>query len=101
MKVSIPRLRRVRFKDGRTLEVFRKPIPPQEIQANLRMTVNRCLESEVGDGMAGFAFVAWAKTGEVFVNYENGDGSLVSGGAVPQYVKDILLAELAARWSRD
>lgn len=101
MKTSIPRLRRVRFKDGRTIEVLRQPPKSRAVQKGLEQSVSRALESCVGDNMVGFALVCWAETGEVYVNYSNGDKSLVSGGMVPQYVKDILIAEQAARWANE
>lgn len=51
--------------------------------------------------MAGFAVVAWTDGGVVTVNYQNSPSSPVAGGGVAQYVKDVLLAEQAVRWSRD
>lgn len=92
------RLRRVRFKDGRTIEVLR---PKDEgIGKTLTRAAARAAEFAPKD-MAGFALVAWNINGEVFVNYHNGQRSPVPGGGVAQYVKDVLIAETAVRWSKD
>lgn len=91
------RLRRVRFKDGRTLEVLR----PKDEGIARKLTACAARASEYGGAdMAGFAIVAWRRDGCVFVNYENGDCSPVPGGGVPQYAHDVLLAELGARWAK-
>lgn len=97
------RLRSVRFKDGGgSIRVLRQPEPSTEIADEFCGSARKCAESSVGGSqMVGFAIVAWAASGEVFVNYRNGEGSGVAGGGVGQYAKDILLAEQAIRWARD
>lgn len=99
MKVSIPRLRRIRFKDGRTIEVLRQPEKSRWVQDSLTASCAKASEWG-GAGMAGFALVAWSRDGEVYVNFEN-DGSRLPAGGVPQYVRDVLLAEVASRWAKD
>lgn len=97
------RLRRVRFKDGRApIEILRKAAPSTEISDDFSRSIVRCAETSVGGAaMVGFAIVAWADSGEVFVTYRNGDRSPVPGGGVGQYAKDILQAEQTIRWSKD
>lgn len=91
------RLRRVRFKDGLTIEILR----PKDEGIAKKLTLCAARASEfAGADMAGFALVAWRRDGFVFVNYENGDCSPVPGGGVPQYAHDCLLAELGARWAK-
>lgn len=91
------RLRRIRFKSGGCIEVLK--LREEGIAAVLKETASDA--ANFAPNMAGFALVAWKPNGEVFVNYRNGDRSLIPGGGVPQYVKDVLLAEVAVRWSKD
>jgi hypothetical protein len=90
------RLRRVRFKDGRTIEVLRRPEPA---------TVNKRFRSSAADAseddLVAFAIVGWKANGEIFVDYENSVRSNVPAGALPQLAKDALLGEVAVRWSKD
>lgn len=100
MTDSIPRLRRVRFKDGRTIEVLRQPPKSRIAQDALAQSTKNCLSSKIGDDMVGFALVAWTDSGEIYVNFHNGGAALIAG-QVPQFVKDILLAEQAVRWATE
>lgn len=102
MRAASPlRLRRVRFKDGRGELRLLKPKSDTSVRDGLRRSSESCDGSSVSNAMVGFALVAWSRDGEVFVSYETSDGSSIRGGAVPQYVKDCLLAEVAVRWSKD
>jgi hypothetical protein len=99
VKTSIPRLRRIRFKDGRTIEVFRRRT--RTVQLALQECTKKFIDADHDNLICGFALVAWDTNGEVLVHYENQDGSLVQSGQVPQFVKDCLLAEVAVRWTKD
>lgn len=90
------RLRRIRFKDGRTIEVLRRPESPT---VNKRFSASAASASE-GE-LVAFAIVCWRADGELFVDYENSARANVPAGAVPQLAKDALLAEAAVRWSKD
>lgn len=94
------RLRRVRFKDGRTLDVIR-PKRDVVIRDTFRTASGRIGTGYNADEMAGFAIVTWSRSGMVCVRYENSDSSSVAACQVPQYVKDCLLAEVAVKWARD
>jgi hypothetical protein len=81
--------------------VLRQKDDAADIRASFLGSVRAAIDSKVGAKLAGFAFVAWAETGEVFCDYNNGPRSLILAGQVPQYSKDVLLAEVAVRWSKD
>lgn len=97
------RLRRIRFKDGRTLDVLRPRVDREAVRVRdaLAASSDLCIETMQPSGIVGYALVAWARNGEVFCAYENGDHSTVPAGFVPQYVHDVLLGEVAVRWSQD
>lgn len=89
------RLRRVRFKDGRTIEVFHRP-DDLEIDKKFKASAASAME---GTEMAGYAIVAWRKNGGSFCAWNNSFNSQVASGQVPQYVKDMLILETAADWA--
>lgn len=97
------RLRSIRWKDGRApVRVFRTPEPSAEVSNDFAISARRCAEGEVGgSAMVGFAIVAWASDGKVYVNYSNSLRSPLLGAGVGQYAKDVIQAEQAVRWSRD
>lgn len=96
MKTSIPRLRRIRYKDGRTLDVF--PTKSEgTIERRLRKAMAAAMRDEGVDPMLGYAVVAWYKSGDNYSDYSNDEPSPLMAGQVPQYVKDILLAEYGRR----
>lgn len=92
------RCRRVRFKNGGTIEMLRPKT--EDVAARLRTSA---VQAEDGNPkeIVGYALVVWRSSGEVFTAYHNGNRSPILAGQVPQYVKDCLLAEVAVRWSRD
>lgn len=92
------RLRRVRFKDGRTVEVLRRR-DDGEVGDRLRKVASQAIEN--ASPVVGYALVAWYENGEVFPAFHNGRESPLLAGQVPQYAKDVLLAEVAARWAKD
>jgi len=97
MRTSIPRLRRIRFKDGRSIDILRPK--SESVLPEFRAVIDDAIANN--PDMAGFAIVAWRPSGEVFVTYRNGTRSQIIGGGVPQYVHDCFLAEVAVRWSRE
>lgn len=94
------RLRRVRFKSGGSVEVLR-PRRDMTTHENFVRCTDRAANEALDSEIVGFAVVAWSRCGQVFVNFDNGNGSPLPGGAVPNFVRDVLLAEQAVRWSRD
>lgn len=103
MDASHLRLRRIRFKDGRTVEVLRSRNDTEAVRIStaLDRAVTMAKGGEREAPMVGFALVAWAADGQVFCTYENGGNSTIPAGHVPQYAKDCLLATMAANWSKD
>lgn len=95
MKTSIPRLRRIRFKDGRTIEVLRRP-EDSDVASRLRGSMIKSVD--YGSEVVGFALIVWYANGEVFPATHNGVKSPLLAGQVAQYVKDVILADTAARW---
>lgn len=96
--VSIPRLRRVRFKDGRTIDVLRRNAD-SDMCARFRRSVDRILAVERDHPMEAFAVLVWDGNGYVLVDYLIGDKSKMLACSLPQLAKDTLLAEQAIRWT--
>jgi hypothetical protein len=97
MSTTTLRCRRIRFKNGHTIEVLRPRI--DDVAGRLRSHV-QAITSD-GIPLVGFAVVAWRADGTVMPSYYNGPRSPILAGQVPQYAKDCLLTECAARWSKD
>src|ERR1700731_639324 len=97
-KTTTLRLRRVRFKNGNTVEVLRTK--NEDIVARLYKTVAHAIEDASAE-VVGYALVMWNADGTVFPAYYNGKKSPILSGQVPQYAKDCLLTETAARWAED
>lgn len=95
-RVSIPRLHRVRFKNGGAdLTIMRR------LDVDRRRAVRDTIESVMraqGDDVMGCAIVVWgfdmASTAAIRVN----DGKL-SQASVPDFVRTRLLAEISERWT--
>lgn len=90
------RLRRVRFKDGRAIEIFHRR---DEIEIDKKFKASAAIAMECTE-MAGYAIVVWRKNGGSFCAWNNSFNSQVASGQVPQYVKDILMLETAANWAK-
>lgn len=71
------------------------------VRDNFRVSASRIGANDIADKMAGWAIACWTHDGYVSVNFENGAKSPVSSAGVAQYVRDVLAAEQAVRWSRD
>lgn len=98
MKTSIPRLRSIQYKDGRTLTILR---PKHEnVAGRLKASVEKAIDDKPEDVVA-YALIVWDISGMVFPAYYIGDRSPLPAGQIPQLVKDVLLAEMAARWAKD
>lgn len=92
------RLRRVRFKDGRTIEIMRNA-DRTDVARSLVRTANKGLASKTET--VAYALVAWFADGEVLVDYRVGPRSPFAAGQISQMAKDVLLIEQAIRWSRE
>lgn len=99
--VSIPRLRRVRFKDGRTVTVIRRPPPDTSLVDAFRISAARAVDQTDGTGIQAFAILLWDGRGYCYVDYRVADRSPLVAAQLPQLEKDVLLAETGARWSRE
>lgn len=91
MKKSIPRLRRVRFKAGGELEVFRS-LPERQSEGMrefLELEAKRVVD--VVPNMAGFAVIAWNFRGEFSVGYGINYRSPVQRTLMASFVHDVLL----------
>ncbi|HEV2097803.1 MAG TPA: hypothetical protein VGR45_02625 [Stellaceae bacterium] len=95
-RVSIPRLRRVRFKDGGAdLTVMRRP------DADRRRAVRSKIEevlSTHGPDVAGCALVVWGMDFSSTAGMRVTDGPL-SQASVPDFVRTRLIADIAERWT--
>jgi hypothetical protein len=94
------RLRRIRYKDGRTLDVLRPPVTdgPRKSLA-VKSRVAEVLAAQ-GNDIAGFAFVVWASSGASCAKMYCGHGSFPSSYA-PDFVRNRLLAEDIINWTTD
>lgn len=101
MGVSIPRLRRIRFKDGRTVTVMRRPPPDTSIVDEFKISAARGADQTDGAGIQAFAILLWDGRGYCYVDYRVADNSPLVAAQLPQLAKDALLAETGVRWSRE
>lgn len=95
MKTSIPRLRRIRFKDGRTIEMLRLPENPGSdgMWADIRAK----MESH-GSEVEGYAFVVW---GGDYSTVALATGPSLPLAYLPDYVRNRLLLQIFERWTID
>lgn len=91
------RLRRVRFKNGNTIEVLK--CGNTDAPDRFRRITDNILNYP--SQIAGYALVAWHADGAVLADYRNGAFSPLTSGQIPQYAKDCLLTEMAVRWNKD
>lgn len=96
-KTTTLRLRRVRFKNGRTIEVFR---PPQKLAMGQRLqdSVADALSRE--SNISAYVLVAWREKGSCYIAYGNECGSGIPEASLPNITRDALVAEMGARWSQ-
>lgn len=98
-KTSIPRLRRIRFKDGRTIDVLRtKPKDDIILRGNLRRFVDYALRKG-GEDVSGYAIVVWDKTNSSICEYGTTGG--IPGPSIPDYVRTRLLGHMIEKWTID
>lgn len=75
--------------------------PISDMRDALAKSTTKLLNDDLGAQMVGYALVAWGADGSVWCTWDNSFGSGVPAAGVPQYVKDVLLADVASKWSRD
>lgn len=96
--VSGLRLRSVKFKDGRKIEVLRRD--SRHFRADFLAFCRNTVDLQ-GDDFVGFALVVWgsdqSSTAECMVS----QGSCIPTILVPDFVKNRLLAERIERWTRE
>lgn len=93
------RLRRVRFKDGRTIEVLRRD--DDGVGRDFSASAARVLDTDLGKQMVAYVVIAWDTNGYVYADYRNSDRSGIPAVGLPQLAKDTLIAEQAVRWARE
>lgn len=98
-KTSIPVVRRVRFKDGRTLDVFHNHAPDR---SDVARTIGRVMDVHFGSSgfLGGFAFVVWNTDGASTAKLACYNGMLTRVLA-PDFVRDRLMLQTAEDWSRE
>ena len=95
MRQSIPRLRRVRFKDGATLEILRTEADKGEDWA--RRLIDRVLRAHLEEhSIAGMVLVVWSPGLDVTVEMMATPASPVSHLLIPEMVRAHLQRRLTA-----
>ncbi len=94
-RVSIPRLRSVKFKDGRgELRVLRPVAKAEsEVYRRMRRDFASMLARIPADKVAGFALVAWTDDGWAWPRLQI-DGGPVPRHLAPAYLHDVMLGEV-------
>lgn len=98
MKVSIPRLRRIRYKDGRVLEVFR-PAASDPAYLSQKISETVAMHLATATGPSGVAVVLWDSAG-----YTSGrvlNGTSLPGILIPDLVRNTLLGHKIEDWTID
>lgn len=93
MKTSVPRLRRIRFKDGRTIEMLRFPenATIEGMWADIRAKME-----DHGPAVEGYAFVVW---GGDYSTVAMATGPNLPLAYLPDYVRNRLLLQISERWT--
>lgn len=94
MRVSIPRLRSVKFKNGATLHVIRNHRVEQIRQSYVQDVA--LVGQRRADDIGGYAVVVWAIDGGCSVSAHSGDGRPVGKMMVPEFVRNALIDYIAA-----
>lgn len=91
------RLRRIRFKDGRTIEVLRSKI--EQDDGHLRSSFTRACENAktTQNAFAGYAIVVWQTNGSSFTAARS--NGQIPGILAPDYVRNALLADHTIKWA--
>lgn len=97
MKTSIPRLRRIRFKDSRTLEVLRTARVEADTFDKAFAIIKDALASEPGP--AGVAIVAWTAEGWTMGKVVN--NTMLPGILLPDLARNVLLGIKIEEWTID
>lgn len=99
MKTSTLRLRRVRYKNGKQIEVFRSPTPEDDrrfVEARIREVLDGH-----NDRIAGVAIVVWAPDSGSTALMSVNNSSAIPSILVPDFVRNRLLAERIEAWTID
>lgn len=105
VRQSIPRVRRVRMKEGGAeLQVLRSKRAERcaLMEREFRGMLDAIEEDEKngpGYELAGFAIVAWNAKGESWARVDAYDGSRIPCSLLPDFVRNRLLSELIERWT--
>ena len=97
-RVSHLRLRRIRYKDGRTLDVLRSRTKQQD-RVDVEYAVRRVLDGH-DDRIAGMAFVVWTHDGASTADVKCYDPAPIPKVLVPDFVRERLRTEIAERFTR-
>ena len=97
-RVSYPRLRSVRFKDGGAdLRVMRSR--GEDSRRAVRQMVEQVMAAQ-RDDTVGVAIVVWGRDMGSTVGIRTCDGP-ISQASVPDFVRTRLIGELVERWTRE
>lgn len=98
MKTSIPRLRRIRFKDGRTLDVLR-PVTSDASYFQRKAFETIATHLANARGQSGVAIVMWDSQGYTVGRVIN--GMPIPGILIPDLVRNVLLGHKIEDWTID
>lgn len=98
MKIGKTRIRRVRFHDGRTLEVLHNNKSEDYAIITGHVAASTDIMLKHGD-IAGFAFVVWDREGGSIVCVKLKDSCTIPGILVPDFVRNRILAEKIQEWT--
>lgn len=96
MRESIPRIRRVRFKDGRTIEVL-----PDARAAHARETAAAArehVEMLASDpSLSGFVLLWWDRTGDYRCGWRLEPKGAIGMSGLPGYVSSVMTREITQK----
>lgn len=97
MKTSIPLLRRIRFKDGKSIEVIRNHAPSRgEVEASIRESVRDYYDTYSGF-VGGYAIVIWQADGSSTARIRNYNG-IVPLAITPDFVRERVNLQIMKDW---
>lgn len=91
------RLRSVKFKSGGEVRLLHDEFKGW-MRDDFEQAARDIAAEPESDRMSGFAVVTWSVDGAVACTYRNTARSKLQTGDVPNYVRDVLAAEMAAKW---
>jgi hypothetical protein len=96
MQTARLRVRSVRYKDGRSVVRLRAPADPD--RAYIEERVRGVLDAHDHD-FCGFAFVVWGSDARSTTFASTNDGSRIPVALIPDFVRNILLADRIEAWT--